>query len=432
MNVISYKKIVKLALPVTISQGVILINGMVDLAFISPLGTEAIAAVAVANVICATLINFFEGFRLGTTVLVAGAAKDTKKIAGIFNTALLLALMAGSLITIAAPFISSAVYNYIASSQMADHGIPYFTYWLCVMGVSLVFYTLVGFFRGLGDTLTPLYAGSAMCVFNAILDYILIYVYALGAKGSALATLTANITGTLALFSLLLGSKKMACYINFHQSFLPYLKDYLKLSAEIGSNIGLVNLALVFFMVIIEVLGPAQLAIYQITHQIFLFAYMPGMGFLITASILAAELIGKKEHHLLIGTITKIGKISFLTILLTSGAIYLSAPYISAFFSPTDGYVTKEAVKTIRVVCIAQLFCSVYMVLRGALTGQRDTRFIVYEGLFTAYAVFLPLAYLLSIKSGYGVIGGYIAFLIWCLSDCLALFIRFYYVNCRR
>ncbi len=84
-----------------------------------------------------------------------------------------------------------------------------------------------------------------------------------------------------------------------------------------------------------------------------------------------------------------------------------------------------QATATLRLVCVGQLFSAVYMVLRGALTGSGDTRFIVYEGLVSGYLVFLPLAYLLAIKAGYGIYGGYAAFVLWCIADCTALTARF-------
>jgi Na+-driven multidrug efflux pump len=232
MKIVSYKEICKLAWPVTISQGISLINGLVDLAFISPFGTEAIAAVAIANVICTTLLNFFEGFRLGTTVLVANAAiNDRQKTAGVFNTALFLAVSAGCILALAAPFISSAVFNHIASPALTTFGAPYFTYWLCVTAVSFILFTLVGFLRGLGDTITPLYIAVFICLLNAVLDYLFIYGYAgfpaLGVKGSALATLAVNILGTLILFFIILRGKHTAQYLDFRQALRPFIKEYL-------------------------------------------------------------------------------------------------------------------------------------------------------------------------------------------------------------
>jgi Na+-driven multidrug efflux pump len=67
------------------------------------------------------------------------------------------------------------------------------------------------------------------------------------------------------------------------------------------------------------------------------------------------------------------------------------------------------------------------MVLRGALTGCGDTRFIVYEGWVSGYLVFLPLAYLFAMNLGYGILGGYVGFILWCMTDCVALALRFYF-----
>lgn len=117
---------------------------------------------------------------------------------------------------------------------------------------------------------------------------------------------------------------------------------------------------------------------------------------------------------------------SFSVILVTSSLLFFFASIVSNFFSPADKLVAEKAAETLKLVCVGQLFSSVYMVLRGALTGCKDTRFIVYEGWISGYLIFLPLAYLLAIKSGYGVYGGYVAFLVWCITDCVALVFRFY------
>lgn len=116
---------------------------------------------------------------------------------------------------------------------------------------------------------------------------------------------------------------------------------------------------------------------------------------------------------------------SFGAILVVSLALFFFAPAVAAFFSPADREVAEQAARTLRLVCLGQLFSSVYMVMRGALTGCGDTRFLVYEGLVSGYLVFLPLAWLLAVNTGHGIYGGYVAFLLWCATDCAALTGRF-------
>ncbi len=52
---------------------------------------------------------------------------------------------------------------------------------------------------------------------------------------------------------------------------------------------------------------------------------------------------------------------------------------------------------------------------------------VAYEGFVPGYLIFLPVAYLLSVKISYGVYGGYIAFLLWTAVDCIAFAYRFFY-----
>ena len=431
-QIISYKKIGLLAFPIIISQSVVLIDGMIDLAFIGPLGTDAIAAVAIANALCATVFNFLEGFRIGTTVLIAKASANNNLPEGtaVINTGLFLTAIIGIVLFIFAPTISNMVYDSVGNEQINYHGVDYLIIWLWTIPLILFSYVFVGLFRGLRDTATPLFSTAAVCILNAFFTYLFVYggwgFPCLGVKGAAWGTFTANLVGLLIIIYLALKNPLTTQYLRWNHLFFKQAPEYISLAIDIGLNTGFTLLALLAFVYIIKQLGSLALAVHQITLQIFNFAYLPAMGFLITASIVVPGLVGQESEHLLKSTVNRICLISLGMICLTSGSLYLTAPVISRFFSPTDTVVAEQTTQTMTLVCFGQLFSSVYMVLRGALTGCRDTRFIIYEGLISSYIIFLPLAYWVAIRLGYGVYGGYIAFLLWCMTDCLALAVRFY------
>lgn len=431
-QIISYKKIGELAFPIIISQSIVLISGMIDLAFIGPYGTEAIAAVSIANAICGTLFNFFEGFRIGTTILIAkaSAAGNLSKGIGVVNTGLFLAAIIGITIIVFAPYISNIVYDIAGNEQIKYHGIDYLRIWLWTLPLILFSNVLVGLFRGLGNTVTPLYSTVVICILNVLFSYLFVYgrlgFPSLGVKGSALGTMTATFVGLLITAYLALKKPLTSKYINLKQSFFKQVSEYITLAIDVGLNTGFTLLALLAFVYIMKQLGVVELAVHQITLQVFNFAYLPAIGFLITASIITPQLLESKQEDLLIPTANRICKMSLGVIFITSGLLFISSSAVSSFFSPADKIVAKQAAQTIKLVCFGQLFCSIYMVLRGSLTGCKDTRFILYEGLGSAYLVFLPLAYLFAVKLGYGVYGGYVSFLLWCITDCTALTIRFY------
>lgn len=430
-KIISYKQIGGLAFPLILSQAVILINGMIDLAFIGPFGTDAIAAVSIANALCATLFNFLEGFRIGTTVLIAkaAAAQNMNKGKAIVKTGLLLAAAISILFIVLAPSISNGVYDLIRNDQIKYYGTDYLKIWLWTMPLILISYVLVGLFRGLKDTATPLYSTITICLLNVVFSYFLVYgafdLPGLGVKGSALGTLFANLLGLILIICLACKHPLTNQYLDAGQPFVTQLPEYIKLAVDVGLNTGFTLLALLSFVYIIKELGAAALAVHQITLQIFNFAYLPAVGFLITVSIILPKLLELNQTALVIPTVNRVCKMSFGVILLTSALLFLTAPAVARFFSPADPTVAVQAAQTLKLVCFGQLFSSIYMVLRGALTACKDTRFIVYEGLISGYLIFLPLSYL-AIWLGYGVYGGYIAFVIWCITDCILLAYRFY------
>lgn len=428
----SYKSITLMALPIIVSQSVVLLGGMLDLAFIAPFGTEAIAAVAVANAICSTAINFLEGFRLGTTVLVSKAAGDgnAAKITAVVHTGLFLALVLGLVDIMAAPRVSALVYGHIGSAAVADYGQEYLTVWLWAIPVILLGHVLVGLFRGLHDTTAPLYGAVAACCCNAVFDYLFIYggfgLPGQGVKGAAWATMAAVVVEFVLLAVLARKRPLTACYMQWQSSFFAHVKEYVTLSAEIGLNTGFTLLALLVFVGILKDAGTVALAVHQITLQVFTVVYLPAGGFLAVAAMLLPRLLGEGRGEFVTATVTRIGRLSFGVGLILSGGLFAGAPLVAGFFSPADPTVAAGVVKTLTLVCVAQLFSCWYMVLRGALTGCRDTRFIVCEGLVSGYMVFLPLAYFFAVHRGGGVFGGYEAFLLWCAVDCLVLAIRFY------
>ncbi len=431
-NIISYKQIGKLAFPVIAAQSVVLINGMIDLAFIGSYGTEAIAAVSIANALCATLFNFLEGFRLGTTVLIskASATNDVPKATAVVNTGLFLVAIIGIIFIAFAPYISNTVYAIAANEQIKYHGIDYLKVWLWALPLILFSYVLVGLFRGLRDTTTPLYSAFIICLLNILFDYLFVCggfgFPSIGVKGAAWGTLLANFVGLLIIVYLSLKKPLINKYIYLKQPFFKYVPEYISLAVDVGLNTGFTLLPLLLFVCMMKPLGAIALAVHQITLQVFNFAYFPALGFLITASIVVPQLLENHQECLLLPTASRICKMSFGVILVISSMIFIFSSTVSNFFSPADKLVAEQAAQTIKLVCLGQLFSSIYMVLRGVLTGCKDARFIVYEGWVSGYLIFLPLAYLLAVKLGYGIYGGYVAFLLWCTTDCVALAFRFY------
>ena len=427
-DIIRFRTILALTAPLIISQSVILANGIIDLVIVGPLGTGAVAAVSLSTAVCIVLFNFLEGFRTGTTVLVSGAAamNDDARIQNLVRTALFLAALIGSAIFIAAPFIGNAVFPSDAGIQA--RGSTYLTIWICTVPVVLFMNVITGLFRGLGDTATPAIIAVCVCTLNALLSYLLVYggcgMSALGMTGSAWGTLLSESAGLAATLAIAKRKRKTSRYLrlsgeNYH------FREFSSLAAHIGCASGFTLIALLIFVFMLRGLGERAVAVHQITLQVFNTAYLPAMGFLIAATIIVPRYRATGRPGMIAKAAGRITAMSLGSILAVCAAIFAGAEVIATLFSPSDAAVAHGAARTIRLVCVGEIFCSVYMVMRGVLIGCGDSRFIFFEGLVSAYVVFLPLAYLLAIEEGHGVYGGYCAFIAWCAFDCAALLMRF-------
>ncbi|MBD3231042.1 MATE family efflux transporter [Candidatus Dependentiae bacterium] len=429
---LSIKNILRLTWPAIISYSTIIFIGIIDLLFIRKTGTIAIAIVATANSFITGLYQFMEGIKSGTTVLTAKyfGAENKLKISKILNFALFLALIIGTIIAILAPILSHAAY-YLIGGEKLNHYIyfRYLTIRLYAAPLVLIFYAISGFFNGLKKTYIPLILTNIILISNIILNYVLSSLFAITNNYThtiAQATLYSYIIGIVFSLLFLFKNKLSKTYLNIKAGFKNITYEYNRISFEISIYTGILSLALLLFILIFSKLGPQALAIHQLTFQIFMVAYLIPGGFLVSSSILIGKLFGEKRNNLIIYATTKIIAISIIIMSILCLILFIFSEPIANFFSPNNLYVARLTAQSIQIVCAERIFGTIYMVLRGALIGVEDTKFVAIAGGFTSYFVFLPLTYIIGFKMNVGVIGGYLAFLIWSMIDCSVFSFRFF------
>ena len=422
----SVSKLLQMAGPVMLSQATIFMCGIIDLIFIRHYGSVAIGAVSISNVIAVTLLNFMEGLGTTTTVMVSKSrAENNNEDAGrLLSLALMLALGIGALFFISASSLSHWVFHSVVDKSYAVYGQGYLFYEFSGFSVFLVFMVLAGYFRGIQDTRTPLKATLLIGLMNILLDALLIKGWGifpgLGVPGSALATCLSYLSGVMYLAFKLnrLHHREGTSLKNPKPG--PW-RQFLRMGSEVGFYTGTLNIAMCLFIGFIKQLGPDSLAAHQVSFQIFLLTYLPATGFLVSATILipALETTGKPE--LVREGIGQILKLSVLVGFVISLVLESTAPLIARFFLPGNPDAVQLALQALRIVGMTPLFSSIYMVLRGALTGLRDTRYIALEGLASSYLVFIPLTFLFTVVLKWGLTGGYLAFMSWILADFILL-----------
>lgn len=430
-------RIYELAWPAIISHATVMFLSMTDLAFASRLtnATLVIAATAVAHNASAAIYSFLEGLRIGTTVLVArfwgeklteGSVNSdaTVRISKTINSAFQIALILSITLVIASPFLSMFVFGFL-EPQISALGKSYLMIRLLGIPFHLIIFVITGMLRGLRNTILPFFVTLVVCISNLLLNYLFIQILPTSqVHAISIATVVSYVIGAIFSIVLFFRLPLTNIYINFKLRSIKMLRELTRIGLEIGFYACIVVVALFLFILTFKALGPQALAAHQIVFQTFLIAYLAPMGFFIASSIIIGKLIGENDTKSVIPATIKIWATSLPLILGISILCSIFASTIATFFSPQDPVVAQTATNAIYLICIVLFFYSIFSVLKGTLTAAKDTRFILVAGIITSYFIFLPLSYFMGITLGYGIFGGYLAFLFWTILDCTILTIR--------
>ena len=196
------KALINMSIPLIISLLISSLYNLIDAAWVSGLGADALAGVGFFTPIFMILVGFGNG-------LGAGAAFAISKYIGEENKpkadnasvhSILLDVILSIIITIVLLVLLIPILNAMGVGQTIGYATDYGN--IIVLGSIFIILSnaIYGIYRGEGDSKRPMYAMMASAILNMILDPILIYHLNLGVKGAAIATLISAVFVILILF----------------------------------------------------------------------------------------------------------------------------------------------------------------------------------------------------------------------------------------
>ncbi|WP_051533691.1 MATE family efflux transporter [Desulfitibacter alkalitolerans] len=414
------KTIFALAIPAIIDHTLHMLLGVVDMFFVSKLGTNAVAAVGITNLIMNIYIAFFIAVGVGTTAIIARArgAGDVDKANHILKQSIIVAVFLGLLVGVPnLLFAKNIILLLGAEHEILVYALPYFlvvavpSVFLCMMMV------LSAALRGAGDTKNPMKVSLAVNIVNVVLDYILIFGIlnfpGLGILGAGLATTIARIMGVLMLIKLL-AKKESVLSIQILGGW-SVDKTILRSLTRIGLPAGIERLIMRFGQLVygglIIKIGTEAFAAHNIAGTIESFSYLPGMGFGVAAAALVGQSLGSNKFldARKFGVTSNVLATGFMV---TMGLIFfVFAPGLAGLFTK-DPEVVNLVVMVIRIAALFQPFLCITFVITAALQGAGDTRFPMYSTLIGIWGVRVVGTYLLGIIMGLGLLGVWISYVL--------------------
>lgn len=414
--------VLALAIPAMIENILQTIVGFVDTLFVAKIGLNEVTAVGIANTILAVYIAVLMAISIGTSSLISRkvGAEDYDSARMIAKKATVLSILFGllfGLVTLlfAEPLLkvmgTTDEVTAIAATYFKIVGIPSFL-------IALMF-TFGSILRAAGDTITPMKVGVWMNIIHLVLDYILIFgigpMTGLGVAGAALATVISRFISVLMLYK-----KVQATSLGF-SLFKKEPKDQwslelIKLSTPTAIERLIMRFGQVFYFGLIVQIGTNTFAAHSIAGNIETFAYMPGLGLAVAATILVGQLYGagKFKEAKEYGYITTAIGMVIMSVL---GAIlYFAAPWLASLF--TKDVDTQDMIVTaLHVSAISQPILAVGLILAGALQAIGDTKSPLYSTAIGMWFIRILGVYILGIHLEMGIFG------VW-LSIAIDLLIR--------
>ena len=263
-------------------------------------GNDALAAVSATGNLSFLLISFFIGVSIGAGVVISRffGAQDETKMRLAIHTAVAFNLVAATLLTIVGTTLTPWLLRLMGTPK--DIMALSVTYIRIIFAGSLgmvMYNSLCGIMRAVGDSRTPLYFLIVSSLLNVVLDLVFVAALSMSVIGAALATILSQ------LVSALLCARRLMRTHESHRLVLRELgfdREMLGLIVRYGLPTGLQNSVIAIANVVVQsfvnTFGTMAVAGCGAYSKIEGFAFLPITSFQMALTTFVGQNLGAAEH----------------------------------------------------------------------------------------------------------------------------------------
>jgi putative MATE family efflux protein len=374
------------------------------------IGVDALAAVSIFFPVMFFFISFIIGLGAGSSVLIGQAwgARASEKVKTIAGTTLTLTLIGGCVIAVGGGLFARQLMVALATPpNVLDAATSYARIMMITMPATFTFLLAASMMRGVGDTVTPLWALGLSTAIGLIVTPALIRGwFGLPQLGVASAAVASTVSSIVTLLWLGLHMRHMnhplapdAVFFRAMRFDRELLGKVLRIGLPTAIQLVVMSLAEIVLLGIVNRFGSDATAAYGAVNQVLGYVQFPAISIAITASIFAAQAIGA-GHTERIGTIVRTGM--WLNLLLTGGLVvlgYLLSRLIIGLF-----ITNQQVLDLAQTLLFIVLWSTVPFGMAGVFSGTMRASGTVFVptllSIVAIVAVEVPVAVVLSHKIG--------------------------------
>ncbi len=410
------RSVLLLAIPMVLEMLMESVFAVVDIYWVSHLGTDAAATVGLTESLLTLIYALAIGLSIGVTATIArrigeqnpdGAARAAVQ-------AILLAFIVSTVIAVVATPFASTLLAMMGGSQWVVEKGSSFTRVMLAGNVTVVMLFMVNaIFRGAGDAAIAMRVLWLANWINILLGPCLIFGLGpfpeLGIVGAAVATNIGRGAGAAFAISRLVRSGGRFKIRRHHLRLEPAIMlRLIRLSATATFQVFIGMASWIGLVRTISTFGSDAVAGYTFGIRVILFALLPSWGMANAAATMVGQALGAKNPQRAERAVWQAGFYNMIFLGLVGVIFIVFAPQIIGLYT-TDPNVARYGIDCLRIVSYGFLFYAYGMVLGQSFNGAGDTWTPTIINLFVFWLWELPLAYLLAIVFGIGPQGVFIA-----------------------
>lgn len=411
-----WKNILNQAIPLTIAQAVQVLYNVVDRIYLGHLpGASSLALTGVGLIfpIVALISAFCNLFASGGTPLCSiarGAGNQERAEKILNNTFSMLVIMAGVLTVVGYAFRKPILYLFGASDETYVYADAYLTVYLAGTVFSMLATGLNGFINAQGFARTGMMTVILGAVLNVILDPVFIFVFDLGVRGAAIATVISQAVSCIWVLRFLTG-KKAILKLNKAQMKpdLPLLKEIAGLGVPGFIMAGTNCLVQVACNATLKLHGgDMYIGVMTVINSVREIFGLPVTGLTQGAQPVISFNYGAKEYKRVRSGIvfTSLAGMIFTT---ACWALVLTHPkFLLSLFS-SDQALIDMGIRSMQIYFFGFFFMSLQFAGQSTFVALGKSRHAVFFSLLRKAFIVFPLTVWLPTVAGLGVDGVFLA-----------------------
>ena len=408
-----------LAIPMMLEMAMESVFAVVDIAFVSRLGTNAIAAVGLTEALVTVLYAVAIGLGMGVTAMVSRriGAKDRDAAALVTGQAIWVGGALATVIGVCGVIYAADLLLMMGASERVIAEGQGFTAILLGGSASILYlFLLNAAFRGAGDAPVALRSLTLANVINIGLDPCLIFGLGpfpeLGVTGAAVATTIGRGIGVIYLIYALFGGNGRLPFQRRHLVPAPRLMlRMLRISVGGIGQFLISTSSWIAIMRIVAMYGSAPIAAYTVGLRLIEFALLPAWGLGNAAATLVGQNLGAEKPDRAERSVWRASKYNAIFMAAIGIVMIVLAPQIIALFS-TEPEVIRYGTSCLRILGVGYPMYAVGMIIIQALNGAGDTATPSVMNLICFWLIQIPLAYWLATAADFGPDGVILAIVI--------------------